>query len=159
MYGFSAGEIARAFLSSKSAIEKRISRSKRILAGSKDLFEASDADFPARLTAVQRALYLLFSEGYHGVSNERAVRAELCKEAMRLTALPRHAPTATPATFALAALMCFDAARLPSRVDGDGNLSSLIGQDRSRWDGQLIVEGQAFLDLAATGTQMTEYHL
>ena len=158
--GFSAGEIARAFLSSKAAIEKRISHSKRILAGSKDLFEASDADFPARLAAVQRALYLLFSEGYHGVSNERAVRAELCKEAMRLTALLcEHATAATPATYALAALMCFDAARLPSRVDRDGNLSSLFGQDRSRWDSQLIAEGQAFLDLAATGTQMTEYHL
>ena len=79
---------------------------------------------------------------------------------MRLTALiSGHAPAATPATYALAALMCFDAARLPSRVDGDGNLSSLFGQDRSRWDSQLIAEGQAFLDLAATGTQMTEYHL
>ena len=66
--GFSAGEIAAAFLSSKAAIEKRISRSKRILAGSEDLFEASDADFPARLSAVRRALYLLFNEGYHGVS-------------------------------------------------------------------------------------------
>jgi len=79
---------------------------------------------------------------------------------MPLTALPsEHIPAATPATYALAVLMCFDAARLPSRVDGDGNLSSLFGQDRSRWDRQLIAEGQAFLDLAATGTQTTVYHL
>ncbi len=158
--GFTAGEIASAFLSSKAAIEKRISRSKKLLAESKDLFEASDANSPARLSAVQRALYLLFNEGYHGGSNERTVRAELCKEAMRLTALLcEHPSAAIPATYALAALMCFDAARLPSRVDANGNLSSLFDQDRSRWDSQLIAEGQAFLDRSATGTKMTEYHL
>ena len=41
----------------------------------------------ARLSAVQRALYLLFNEGYHGASPESAVRAELCARRMRLCAL------------------------------------------------------------------------
>jgi RNA polymerase sigma-70 factor (ECF subfamily) len=57
------------------------------LAESKRLFDiAAPADFTARLPAVHRALYLLFNEGYHGASSESAVRAELCHEAMRLTA-------------------------------------------------------------------------
>src|SRR5262249_49882848 len=67
--GFSVDEIASAFVSSHAAIEKRITRAKKALAGSKKLFDvAVPADFSARLPAVQRALYLLFNEGYHGAS-------------------------------------------------------------------------------------------
>src|ERR1700686_1890403 len=64
--GFSVDEIASAFVSSHAAIEKRITRAKKVLAGSKRLFDVSGTeDFSARLPAVQRALYLLFNEGYH----------------------------------------------------------------------------------------------
>ena len=151
--GFSVDEIASAFVSSHAAIEKRITRAKKVLAGSKRLFDiAAPADFSARLPAVQRALYLLFNEGYHGASPESAVRAELCREAMRLTALLLEHPLgATPATYALSALMCLDAARLPARVDAAGNLSSLFDQDRSRWDQNLVAEGLKLLELSATG--------
>ena len=91
--GFSVGEVAAAFVSSHAAMEKRITRAKKVLAGSKSLFDIADAeDFAARLPAVHRALYLLFNEGYHGASPESAVRAELCREAMRLAALLREHP-------------------------------------------------------------------
>src|SRR5262245_47251547 len=114
--GFSVSEVAGAFVSSHSAIEKRISRAKKALAASKELFDVSDpGDFAERLPVVHRALYLLFNEGYHGASPESAVRAELCQEAMRLAALLLdHPPAATPATHALCALMCLHAARLPA---------------------------------------------
>ena len=159
--GFSVNEIASAFVSGHAAIEKRITRAKKVLAGSKNLFEIADhADFTARLSAVHRALYLLFNEGYHGASPESAVRSELCREAMRLAALLlERPPSAIPATYALSALMCLDAARLPARIDGSGNLTSLLDQDRSRWDRQLMAEGQALLELSATGSELTEYHI
>jgi RNA polymerase sigma factor (sigma-70 family) len=159
--GFSVGEIASAFVSAHAAIEKRITRAKKVLAASKRLFDVTAAaDFSARLPAVQRALYLLFNEGYHGASPESAVRVELCREAMRLTAkLLEHPLGTTPATYALAALMCLDAARLPARVDTSGNLSSLFDQDRSRWDQELILEGLKLLDLSAKGTELSEYHV
>src|SRR5207245_8520555 len=100
------------------------------------------------------------NEGYHGASPESAVRAELCQEAMRLTMLLlEHPLAATPATHALAALMCLHAARLPARVDASGSLISLFDQDRSRWDSRLVAEGQRFLDLSATGSELTEYHV
>src|SRR5258708_21676063 len=86
--GFSVDEIASAFVSGHAAIEKRITRAKKLLAGSKRLFDVTaPADFAARLPAVQPALYLLFNEGYHGASAETAVRTELCHEAMRLAAV------------------------------------------------------------------------
>jgi RNA polymerase sigma factor (sigma-70 family) len=158
--GFSTGEIAAAFLSSNAAIEKRITRSKKVLAGSKKLFELSAADFAGRLSAVHRALYLLFNEGYHGASAECAVRTDLCGEALRLAGLLRRHPLAsTPATLALGALMCLHAARLPGRVDAAGELHTLLEQDRSRWDAELIAEGQRLLDLSATGSELTEYHV
>jgi RNA polymerase sigma factor (sigma-70 family) len=159
--GFTVDEVAAAFVSNHAATEKRLTRSKKVLAGSKRLFEITDAkDFSARLPAAQRALYLLFNEGYHGASPEAAVRAELCQEAMRLAALLLQRPlAATPATYALAALMCLDGARLPARVDGSGNLTSLFEQDRSLWDRQLIAEGMKLLDLSATGSELSEYHL
>ncbi len=159
--GFSVNEIASAFVSSHAAIEKRISRAKKVLAASKRLFDVAGADdFSGRLPAVQRALYLLFNEGYHGASPESAVRADLCREAMRLAGLLlEHPRAATPATHALAALMCLHAARLPARVDASGDLRSLFEQDRSRWDADLVAEGQRMLDLSASGPELTEYHV
>ncbi|XXX72231.1 DUF6596 domain-containing protein [Sorangium sp. So ce134] len=158
--GFSASEVAGSFLATEAAIEKRISRAKKVLAGSTRLFELNDDAFSARLSAVRRALYLLFNEGYHGACAKEAVRVELCREAMRLAALLlEHPLSSTPATHALAALMCLHAARLPARVDAFGDLTSLLHQDRSRWDRQLLAEGQRLLDRSAEGPELTEYHV
>jgi predicted RNA polymerase sigma factor len=159
--GFGVNEVAAAFLTGHAAMEKRIARGKKVLASSKRLFDLSDErDLPQRLSAVQRALYLLFNEGYHGAHAELTVRAELCVEAMRLAELLLdHSGTATPSTQALIALMCFNAARLPARVDAAGNLSSLYEQDRRRWDRELIAKGEELLDRSATGTTITEFHI
>jgi RNA polymerase sigma-70 factor (ECF subfamily) len=159
--GFSIDEVAGAFVSSHASIEKRIQRAKKILAGSKTLFDLSEqADFAARLPAVQRALYLLFSEGYHGASAESAVRIELCQEAMRLVAnVMEHSQGDTPATYALSALMCLNAARLPARIDTSGNLCSLSDQDRSLWDQTLLMEGMRLLEFSARGSELSSYHV
>jgi RNA polymerase sigma-70 factor (ECF subfamily) len=114
--GFGVNEVASAFVTSYTAVEKRIPRAKKLLAGSKRLFDTgSSTEFSTRLPAVQRALYLLFNEGYHGASAESAVRIELRQEAMRLAALLLEHPLgATPASYALSALMCLNKARLPA---------------------------------------------
>ena len=159
--GFSVREVAGAFVAGRAAIEKRIQRAKTVLAASQRLFDVSDdSGFSSRLPAVHRALYLLFNEGYHGASGEAAVRSELCREALRLTMLLEEDPRgATPATRALAGLMCLHAARLPARLDEDGDLLTLLDQDRGRWDRRLIAEGQRLLELSAAGPELTEYHL
>lgn len=158
--GFSVSEVANAFLSRQETVKKRITRAKALLASSKQLFDLTDADFAERLSSVQRALYLVFSEGFHGSSTESAVRAELCDEAMRLAALLcQNAATATPATHALSALMFLHAARLPSRVDPSGDFTQLLEQDRSRWDQRLVAEGQRLLEASAAGDELSAYHL
>jgi RNA polymerase sigma-70 factor (ECF subfamily) len=159
--GFSVDEIAAAFVTSDAAIEKRITRAKKVLATSKTLFDlAAPADFAARLPAVHRALYLLFNEGYHGASPTSAVRAGLCHEAMRLSAvLLTHSLGAVPITYALSALMCFNAARLPARVNASGDLISLFDQNWSLWDKTLVTEGLNLLELSATGPDLSGYQL
>jgi RNA polymerase sigma-70 factor (ECF subfamily) len=157
---FGAEEIARVYLASEAAIEKRISRGKKVLAASPRLFELTAADFEPRLTSVHRALYLLFSAGYHGACEEGVIREELCREALRLARLlVDHAPAATPATFALAALMYLHAARLPGRTNELGELLALGEQDRTRWDARLVAEGLALLERASTGTEVSRYHV
>jgi RNA polymerase sigma-70 factor (ECF subfamily) len=158
--GFSIAEIAAAFLSQEEAIKKRIARGKKVLAGSRQLFVLTSADFATRLSSVHRALYLLFNEGYHGASSEFAVRKELCDEAMRLgTLLCENPSTAVPATYALLALMCLHAARLPARIDSAGDFTMLLEQDRSRWDADLIADGQRLMDLSAQGKVLSAYHV
>jgi predicted RNA polymerase sigma factor len=108
---------------------------------------------------VHRALYPLFSEGYHGAS-EDVVRGALCREAMRLAVLlVDHAPAAISATYALAASMYLGAARLPARTDAVGDLTALPEQDRSRWEARLIADGLALLERSASGNEVSPYHL
>jgi RNA polymerase sigma factor (sigma-70 family) len=154
--GFGANEIAGAFLARRAAIEKRISRGKKVLASAGRLFDLADAEFAVRLSVVRRALYLLFNEGYHGASAESVIRIALCNKAMRLTALLcEHPPAESPETNALAALMCLHAARLPARLDTMGDLSPLFDQDRSRWDTRLVSQGLALLERSAAGLEVS----
>src|SRR5215471_16931722 len=97
--GFGVSEVVAAFLDTDAATQKRISRAKKVLASSKRLFDLADADFSRRLSAVHRALYLLFNEGYHGASSQSAMQVDLCREALRLALLLlEHPNTATPAS-------------------------------------------------------------
>ncbi len=159
--GFSVAEVAGAILSTEVATEKRISRAKKSLASSGRLFDVhDDAELQKRLPVVQRALYLLFNEGYHGASPESAVRITLCREALHLARmLLDHPPCAVPSTRALIAVMCLHAARMPARLDSAGDLIPLREQDRTLWDAALTAEGLASLDASATGDTLSEYHL
>jgi len=159
--GFNVGEVASVFVCNPDAMHKRIQRAKQALAGSKTLFDTrTPREFEARLPTVRRALYLLFNEGYHGASPIAAVKSELCHEAIRLVALlVGHPQGGTPATQALAALMCLHAARLPARVDGAGDLIVLADQDPARWDRELIGRGLRLLQSSAAGSELSEYHL
>lgn len=159
--GFGAREIAAAFVSTLAAVEKRLTRAKKTLAESDALFDIADtADFTQRLPAVQRALYLIFSEGYHGASAHAVVRSDLCREAIRLVRLLAEHPLGdAPSTRALCALVYLNAARLPARLDESGALSSLYEQDRARWDRASIATGRTWLERSASGTALSRYHV
>jgi RNA polymerase sigma factor (sigma-70 family) len=159
--GFGVHEIAQAFLTGEAAIEKRLARARQVLAES-GLAEdvAGESPIRRRLGAVHQALYLLFSEGYHGSHPSLAIREDLCAEAMRLAILLAEHPAGdVPASHALLALMCFHAARLPARMDEHGLLVELAGQDRTRWIRPLIEQGLRELGRSSQGGELTPYHL
>lgn len=159
--GFSTGEIARGFLSREAAIEKQITRTKQRIADAGIGFDIPEGeDLTPRLNGVLAALYLLFNEGYKASAGDRLLREDLCEEAIRLTSLlVAHPVGRTPRAHALLAMMLLTSARFPTRVDEHGDLLRLDDQDRSRWDPALIERGLLHLAHAASGSELTEYHL
>ena len=159
--GFSSGEISRAFLTSEAAIEKRLVRARQKIRQAGIAFEIpAGKELAGRLDAVLQTLYLLFNEGYKASTGDRLVRQELCEEAICLTALlVAHPAGDYPKTHALLALMLLNAARLPARVDNEGNMLRLKDQDRSAWSRPMIARGLFHLSRAASGDKLTEYHL
>jgi RNA polymerase sigma-70 factor (ECF subfamily) len=159
--GFSVQEIARAFLSADATIAQRIVRAKRRLRELEVPFELpAGTDLPARLDSVLEVIYLLFNEGYAARQGDDLVRVDLCGEALRLARLVAdNDQTGTPAAHALVALIALQAARLPARVDDDGELVLLEDQDRTLWDRRLISLGFSYLDKSVAGREITPYHV
>ena len=159
--GFSAAEIAKAFLTTEAAIAKRLTRTRQKIRELRIPFEIpSGEEFSIRLDGVLQTLYLLFNEGYKASSGESLVREDLCYEAIRLaTLLAEHPVAKQPRTQALVALMLLNAARLPARVDAEGNILRLKEQDRSNWNRNMISRGIFHLGQAAAGNELSEYHL
>lgn len=159
--GLSPAEIGAAFLTSEAAIAKRLVRARQLIKDLRLPFAVPDAgELPQRLDGVLAALYLLFNEGYKSSSGDRLIREELCHEAIRLTRLlAEHSLTSQPATKALLALMCLNAARLRARVNPAGEIVRLHHQDRHQWDANLIREGILALGAASTGATISPYHL
>ena len=113
------------------------------------------------LETTHAALYLLFNEG-HLSTDEEPIRRELCGAAMALTQLIADEPSLCSSdTLGLLALMCFQAARIDSRLDAEGEVVPLDRQDRTRWDRQLIGRGYACLVRASRMETVVagRYHL
>jgi RNA polymerase sigma factor (sigma-70 family) len=159
--GFSTTEIAIAFLTTDAAIAKRLTRARRRIRELRIPFEIpAGEELSIRLDGVLRTIYLLFNEGYKASSGENLVREELCDEAIRLAELlVQHPAGNQPRTHALLALMLLNAARIPTRVDSEGNLLRLKEQDRTRWDQSMIARGMFHFAQSAAGDELSEYHL
>ncbi|EDY20173.1 putative RNA polymerase, sigma-24 subunit, ECF subfamily [Chthoniobacter flavus Ellin428] len=159
--GLGTVEIATAFLTTEAAIAKRLTRARQRIQEQKIPFEIpSGPELASRLDGVRQTLLLLFNEGYKASSGESLVREDICAEAIRLTALLAEHPAGNqPRTHALLALMLLNGARLPARVDSDGNILRLKEQNRSLWNGEMIARGIMHLGRSAYGNEISEYHL
>ncbi|HEU4735410.1 MAG TPA: RNA polymerase sigma factor [Solirubrobacterales bacterium] len=151
--GLSTGEIARAFLSSESAMAQRIVRAKRKIAANNIPYEVPVVEqMPERLPAVLATLYLIFNEGYLAASGEELVRTELSGEAIRLARILVAMLPREPEARGLLALMLLTDARRPARLDGRGEIILLEDQDRSLWHRELIDQGlELSREAAASG--------
>lgn len=159
--GFGIDEIAKAFLTRKETINKRLYRAKAKIREQGIPMEFPSAeDLPDRLESVLSVIYLLFNEGYYSTSNPVETRKELCLEALRLAwFLIQYPPTCQPQVQALAALMCFHSSRFAARITPEGQQMLYYEQDRQLWDADLIRKGEEFLNASARGEQLSKYHL
>ncbi|MGA2131425.1 MAG: sigma-70 family RNA polymerase sigma factor [Bryobacteraceae bacterium] len=158
--GFGVREIARAFLAEDTAVAQRLVRAKRQIRERRlTLDMPHGAELAHRLDSVLEVLYLMFNEGYAAHAGEDLIRQDLCLEALRLGRLVAASSIAAPRVDALVALMAFEAARLPARVDESGDLILLEAQDRSRWNRQLISLGFFHFDRSIAGEHVSEYHV
>jgi RNA polymerase sigma factor (sigma-70 family) len=147
--GLTTAEIARAFLVPEATMAQRITRAKQTIKRSAVPFAMPvGPEWRARLASVLHVLYLIFNEGYLTGSGDELARAEMSGEAIRLTRIVRLALPDDPEVAGLLALMLLTEARRPARAGAGGELIPLAEQDRTRWDRQLIAEGDDLISQA-----------
>ncbi|TDV54121.1 sigma-70-like protein [Actinophytocola oryzae] len=152
--GLTTAEIARAFLVPEATMAQRISRARQKI-------RASGARFtvPSDMNPVLHVLYLIFNEGYTASSGPSLHRAELAREAIRLTRIVHALLPSDGEVAGLLALMLLTDARRPARTRADGSLVPLAEQDRSLWDRALVDEGLALVRWALQHTRVGVYQV
>ncbi|WP_373685485.1 RNA polymerase sigma factor [Streptomyces lunaelactis] len=150
--GLTTEEIARAFLASEPAVAQRIVRAKRSLARAGVPFEVPyGSDRAERLGSVLEVIYLVFNEGYSATAGDDLLRPALCEDALRLARVLQGLMPKEPEVHGLAALLEFQASRIPTRTGPAGEPVLLAEQNRSRWNRLLIRRGVEALHRAGRG--------
>jgi predicted RNA polymerase sigma factor len=158
--GLTTAEIAHAFFVPEGTMAARISRAKQSIkaAGSQFRLPAAE-ERDERVRVVLHVLYLIFNEGYTASSGNDLHRADLAREAIRLTRMVHQQLPGDGEVAGLLALMLLTDARRHARTSAGGDLIPLAEQDRTRWDGALIAEGTALISTAMARSPLGPYQL
>ena len=158
--GLSAQVIASAFLTSPSAMAKRLVRAKEKIRTAGIPFSIPPREeLSGRLSAVLDAIYAAFSEGWADAAGTDAVRRDLTGESLFLARLATELMPEEPEALGLAALMFHAEARRPARRDANGDYVPLAEQDVGRWNMQLIAEADALIRRAGAKDGLGRYEI
>ena len=158
--GLQTPEIARAFLVPEPTVAQRLVRAKRKIKDAGIPYRIPrDHELPERLPDVLAVIYLVFNEGYTASAGDSLTRQELCQEAIRLARLLYGLMPDEPEVKGLLALLLLTESRRQARTTEAGDLVLLPDQDRTRWDQDLIAEGQGIVRECLRRNQPGPYQL
>jgi RNA polymerase sigma factor (sigma-70 family) len=158
--GLTTSEIARAFFVPEATMAQRISRAKQRVKSTGAAFAMPPApELADRLRVVLHVLYLIFNEGYTASSGPDLQRADLTREAIRLTRQVRRLLPDDGEVAGLLALMLLTEARRAARTGVDGALIPLAEQDRALWNQDCIEEGVALITHTLQTAPLGPYQL
>jgi predicted RNA polymerase sigma factor len=158
--GLTTAQVASAFLVPEVTMAQRISRAKALIRKAGATFALPPApDRADRMRVVLHVLYLMFNEGYVASGGEALARAELTREAIRLTRLLRAQLPRDGEVQGLLALMLLTDARRGARVGARGELIPLAEQDRSAWSAEELTEGIGLVEDALVRAPLGPYQL
>jgi RNA polymerase sigma factor (sigma-70 family) len=158
--GLTTGEIARAFLVPEATMGQRISRAKQTIKAAGGTFALPpERELADRLRVVLHVLYLIFNEGYSATAGPDLQRADLVREAIRLTRSVLALRPDDGEVAGLLALMLLTDARRAARTGPDGALVPLAEQDRALWRREEITEGAALVTDALARARVGPYQV
>jgi RNA polymerase sigma-70 factor, ECF subfamily len=158
--GLTTAEIAAAFVVPEPTMAQRLVRAKRKIrqAGIPLTVPGRDA-LAARLNAVLRVVYLVFTQGHRAAGDAGLIRAELCDEAIRLARQLCLVLPGEPEVAGLLALLLLTDARRAGRTAADGSLVLLADQNRALWHAGQIAEGERLVEAALRTGRPGPYQL
>lgn len=158
--GLDAKTIASAFLTSPSAMSKRLVRAKDKIRQAGIPFTIPErTELPARLETVLDAIYAAFTEGWTDPGGTDSARRDLTEEVMFLARLVTELLPDEPEALGLLALMLHAEARRGARRTTGGEYVPLAEQDPSSWDAPMIAEAESLLLRASTHGELGRYQL
>jgi predicted RNA polymerase sigma factor len=158
--GLDAARIASAFLTSPSAMSKRLVRAKEKIRTSAIPFRLPERnELPVRLEAVLDAVYAAFTEGWNDPAGTDAARRDLKDEALFLARLTHELMPREPEAAGLLALILYAESRRDARRTPAGEYVSLAAQNPELWDSEKIEEAEALLRDASTHHRIGRYQL
>lgn len=147
--GLSTSEVAHAFLMPEPTLAQRLVRAKRKIAEAGVPFEVPGPErWIERLDAVLSTIEIAYAQA-HADAALAGPHAEFAREMLALSALLARLIPGDPEVAALAATLHLAEARRGARLDAEGAMVPLTGQDVRDWDPVLCEMGEHLLARSA----------